>query len=449
MEKNIYNKMVKRTVIYPFSLWLVLCSLGAWGLYYAYGEFSLIQEKKETLHESINKLGTISKSWMSLWEFKGWAMPLVKDDENLRNILWQLEKDFYDSHFINDNWATYAEFIDKKIKDVEEKEESQEHIEMEKISSTVLPAYVDDTLSSSEGEDFSELNLVNYIERIMQTFNLEYDWDIWVSDLLPLNADDEKDNKSQEWEEGKEALLENKIFYIPVSFTLSWNKSSIIDFIYFIEHSGKVSAENTTLSVYEDEYFDRSEENFRSTDLVLEWDTNTRNYNIYKNQLIDFESIVFNEYIYQQRDGDKRGEFLANIRRLPQWIERYEVDVQLRFYVKWISDYKIEKKYTEEVESLLAYQKDIQKSKSALSAMKISQKTPEAVVILKRLVGYEQYISGLGEKLQDFKKLKSWEIYNDILTIMDVKAKLDYDLKKVSQITQLKVGALEEKIEEE
>lgn len=445
MEKNIYNKMVKRTVIYTFSLWFVLFLLWAGWLYYTYGEFSLIEEEKLSLTEKIEKINNISKRWMSIWEFKSSWWVFAKDDENLRTILTQIEKEFYESHFLNDSSSSYADFIDTKIKDIEEKEQSDDQKIMEQISSTVLPAYVEEKLSLSDSEDFSELKLVNYIERIMQTFNLEYSWDIGVSDLLPLEVEDEKNtnvNKSEEVE-GEEKLLQNKIFYIPVNFTIEWSKASIVDFIYFVENSGKVSATESVLKVFHDDYFEKSEENFRSADLVLEGDVNTKDYNIFKNQLIDFESIVFKEYIYDKRDGDKRWEFLSNVRRLPQWLEKYEAEVSLRFYVKGISDYKIEKKYTEVVQSLLAYQQDIQKSKNILSAMKISEKTPEAVVILKRLVGYEQYLTSLQIKLADFESLEPSDIYDDILTIIDVKGKLTYDLQKVSQITKLKVAALE------
>ncbi len=433
--------------MYTFSLWLVLFVLWVGWLYYAYGEFWIIQDEKVSLNEKLLKIETLKNKWMSVWEFKASWMPFVKDDESLRNILTQIEKEFYEFHFKNTDSGSYSEFIDKKIKEVEEKEQSDDHRVMEEISSTVLPAYVDEKLSLADSEEFSELKLVNYIERIMQTFNLEYTWDIGVSDLLPLEADIEKTKQDKDVKDG-ESLLENKIFYIPVSFTLEGSKASIIDFIYFIQNSGKISAKDSTLKVFEDDYFKKSEENFRSNDLVLEGDTNIKSYNIFQNQLIDFESISFNEYIYEKRDGDKRWEFLSNIRKLPQWLEKYEVDVNLRFYVKGISDYKVEKKYTEEVLGMVAYLQDIQKAKGTLSSMKISEKTPEVVVILKRLVTYEGYITWLQAKLEEFKKLKSSEIYDDILTIVDVKGKLNYDLQKVSQITQLKVEALEDAEEE-
>ena len=449
MEKNIYNKMVKRTVVYTFTLWLVLFSLWAGGFYYAYGEFSVIEEKKSDLIEKLEKIEWIATTWMTVWEFKASWTSLVKDDENLKNILTQLEKDFYESHFQNTGSSSYEEFIDKKIKDVEEKEQSDIQIAMEEISSTVLPAYTEEKLSLSDSDDFSELKLVNYIERIMQTFNLDYTWDIGVSDLLPLEADIDKNKKQEKDTEQNEDLLENKIFYIPVSFTIEWSKASIIDFIYFVQNSGKVSSEETTLKVFYDDYFKKSEDNFRSWDLVLEGDTNQKSYNIYQNQLIDFESITFNEYIYEAREWDKRWDFLANVRKSPQWLEKYEADVKLRFYVKWISDYKVEKKYTEVVQGLTAYLGDIQKAKETLSAMKLSEKTPEVVVILKRLVTYEEYIMWLEEKLEEFKDLKSWEIYNDILTIVDIKGKLNYDLQKISQITQLKIDALEKEVDDE
>jgi hypothetical protein len=86
--------------------------------------------------------------------------------------------------------------------------------------------------------------------------------------------------------------------------------------------------------------------------------------------MIEIESVIFEEYIYKKRDGDRRGEFLNNIRKFPQGQEEFAVDIALNFYVKGVSDYEIEAKYAQIVENIVAYEEDIQKSQLALSSLK-------------------------------------------------------------------------------
>jgi hypothetical protein len=51
---------------------------------------------------------------------------------------------------------------------------SEEELAMREISNTVLPSFSVHDLDFGESNTFSEIKFVNYVETIMQTFNLEY-----------------------------------------------------------------------------------------------------------------------------------------------------------------------------------------------------------------------------------------------------------------------------------
>jgi hypothetical protein len=105
----------------------------------------------------------------------------------------------------------------------------------------------------------------------MQTFNLEYTGEIGVSQVVPL-VEESQALRSSNAADGKmeESRLENKIFYIPLSFQIVGNKSSIIDFLYYIENVGKIDATHDSLTVYKDKFFDISDDNYRSNHKVIE-----------------------------------------------------------------------------------------------------------------------------------------------------------------------------------
>lgn len=437
MEKSIYDKMVKRTVLYSFSLWLSLFMVASAWWYYEYWNFQETWLMKDQLREKIENYQKLEKSGLSFAEFKKTDMRSIASDKNLQNIMRIMEKDFYDEYFQNQWNESYDQFISKKIKEIEERAEWDEHQGMKRISSTILPSFTNFWVDFDENTDYSELRFVNYVERIMQTFNLEYTGDIGISDVLPVLDEKPKDTKNETPTD--EELLANKIFYVPLSFSLVWNKASIIDFIYFIENVWKVNVDSQNLAIHVDNFFKKWEENYRDSDILLDWEIATSDYNIYLNQMVDIESINFDQYIYDKKEGDKRWEFIANLRKKPQWLEKFEADVTLRFYVKWISDYKLEKKYTDVISQITLSNKDIIKAQSVLSSLKSNQKTPEVALILKRMVTYIQAIKELEASAKTYKALREEDKYDDILRAIELQRLIQNDLDKVSFITKVDV----------
>jgi len=109
--------------------------------------------------------------------------------------------------------------------------------------------------------------------------------------------------------------------------------------------------------------------------------------------------------------------------------------VTLRFYVKGVSDYKVEKKYQDVITEIVTYIPDIQKSISTLSALSTKQKTPEIALLMKRLVTYQSLTQSLETNLNRYQALTPEEVYDDILTSLDIIILLEKDLVLTSSIT--------------
>ena len=441
MNKNIYDNLVKRTVLYSLILWWALFLVTAWWAYKSYWDYSNITSEKWELLEKMKRLSGMEKHWLSFGEYKT-AKKDYKDDRNLENIAWIIEKDFFEESFKNEweEFQSFDEFIKNKEKNVDERLRSDEELAMRAISNTVLPSFNIHDLDFNENNPFSELQFVNYVETIMQTFNLEYSWDIGIGDVLPIETEEsKKSSNSKDKQVNEEDLLVDKIFYIPLSFSVVGNKASIIDFIYFVEKVWNVNIASENLEIYSDSYFEKWDKNYRNADLVLDWAVKTSGYNPYLNQLIDVESIAFEKYIYEKRDGDVPLEFLSNIRKFPQGQEEFSAEVTLRFYVKGVSDYKVEKKYQDTIAEIVTYIPDVQKSIGRLSALSTKEKTPEIALLMKRLVTYQTLMQELEVNLKRYKALTAEEIYDDILTSLDIIGLIEKDLVFTSSLTWLDI----------
>lgn len=441
MNKNIYDSLVKRTVLYSLILWGSLFLLTTWWAYTAYWQYKDISSEKWELLQKIKTLSEIEKYGLSFEDY--WSMKKdFKGNRNLENIASIIEKEFFEESFKNEwkEFQTFEEFIKNKEKNVDERMRSEEELAMREISNTVLPSFSVHDLDFGESNTFSEIKFVNYVETIMQTFNLEYSWDIGIGDVLPIETEESKDMSKSKKKTGKEEdLLVDKIFYIPLSFSITGNKASIIDFIYFIEKVWNVNITSENLEIYSDGYFKKWDKNFRNADLILDGASRASNYNPYLNQLIDVESITFENYIYEKREWDAPLEFLSNIRKFPQWQEEFSAEVTLMFYVKGVSDYKIEKKYQDIITEIVAYIPDIQKSISRLSALSTKQKNPEIALLMKRLVTYQNLTQSLEINSKRYQLLTTEEIYDDILMSLDIIGLLEKDLVLTSNITWLDI----------
>jgi hypothetical protein len=282
----------------------------------------------------------VKKEWMSFAEFKGSVNleSISSSGENwqyLKEVINSISEDFYSKNLMNKTNSTFEDFLKTKSKELEWW--ITEEVSSNEILSKVLPAYSE--VVSDPGEWFlTDFKFINYVETVMDTFDLSYNNPIWISGIKVVenysvgNAD---------------TSLETNIYSIPITFDLVGKKTNILDFLYFVSNVWKISVEgvkNNELKL--DTNIDKD---FRTSFLrrVLKWAKAGEN--IFENQISDIESVSFGDYIdsptsYAREYGLSYASSLTFINYLKanSANDEYKVTVKLVFYVKWLPIYKIE-----------------------------------------------------------------------------------------------------------
>lgn len=295
--------------------------------------------KIETLQLSKN-LKAYEKEWIPLENLKTTISENKKDlnikldDSYVNSLLSEISQDFYDKNLKNKTDSSYNKFIEDKLEKFKDSSTNEEKI---KLISKILP-YYSDTLKEEDG--LTDFQFINYIESIIYTFGLSYNNAIWIKEIKQL------DNY---WLTKTDSLLDKWIYEIPVELNITWAKSSIIDFLYYIENVWKVSVDekNNELVINKEDPLNRwlfSE--FRTK--RLDWQRwKSWEYNIFNNQIIDVANIQMSKYIDSSDTWidyswvEDKQKFLKYIKST-QNKEIFEVKIKLNFYVKWLPKYKIE-----------------------------------------------------------------------------------------------------------
>lgn len=301
----------------------------------------VIEDTKKSTKELYNSLTRIEKSWLTFDEFKSlnnvWSNSVVVN-EILKSMTW----DFYTANLVNTKSANYKEFLNNKVKDLNSDENKK--IAQEKINkiSKVLPPYSDTSIDFSPYA-LTDYKFVNYVESIIESFNFTTNNSIWITKLSLVG--------DYAISTGKSDSLESNIYYIPLNLVLNWTKSSVIDFLYFIENVWNISVDKNDININNNYWFLSK----NSIKKILEWDKLTADYNIFEHQIVDIDKITFSEYIdssYLSRGDTSFRDFIIKT----QWNDKFEINVNLMFYVKWQPTYKI----VEDITSILdKYQKTI------------------------------------------------------------------------------------------
>lgn len=322
-------------VLWNVFFWLLTIWLIVWIFTYILPNYNEINTLKIQAFEEKQKLETYKKQWIPFDKIKTYSENAEIFWENLalKNqvswILSEMTDELYNKTLKNTKEADYQTFIKKKLDSYKEDKNSEEILDM---TSKILPLY---DKSIWEKGQITEFEFINYVESIIATFNLRYKNSIWINNLSYLEEYKltNSDNSFDKW-----------ISQIPIELDIVWNKSSILDFLYFIENVWKVELSESgeiIINVPENnELF-----NFRNKKLEKDRYKQTENYNIFDNQIIDVESIEFKDSIdwkYSSPTITENGnEFLKYIKET-QEKERFEVKIKINFYVKWLPKYKVD-----------------------------------------------------------------------------------------------------------
>lgn len=323
-------------VAWNIFFWLLITWLLIWSFIYIIPWISEANQIKSQALEKKQILERIKKEWVELNKIKeiirnSWNSEDLKIDSNISWMVKEIDENFYVNNLKNTKEADYETFIKKKI---EQYKWDKTNFDKLDITSKVLPLYDKEV---KEENHLSEFEFINYIESIISTFNLTYKNPIWIQDVTYL--DDYKlsdsDNSFDKW-----------ISRIQIDLDLVWRKSSILDFLYFVENVWKITINYDNWELF----VNKPEKNNKIFNFVEKrlWEDRFKkinNYNIFNNQIIDIETIEMKDDIdssdFNISMTEKWTEFLTNLKE-NQEREKYELKVKLNFYVKWLPKYKVE-----------------------------------------------------------------------------------------------------------
>ena len=372
-------------------LWVMLFSfltvlLTLFIFFYILPGIEEVEEIKNETYKLSKELKSYENKWISLEALK----KTIKD--------WSLELD-------NKPNKTYKEFIEEKEKEYKDASESTSN--KTKLTLWILPIYSD---TIKEEWSMTDFQFINYIESIVSTFNLSFNNSIWIKELKQIDKYSLSNSDN---------TLDKAIFEIPIELDIVWRKSSIIDFLHFIENVWKISIDPETNELTIDKETAKNGDLFSEFKIKkLDWQRNhsSKDYNIYNNQIIDIENILITDYIdssEQNMTFEDTKSFLKYLKST-QDKEKFEVKIKLNFYVKWLPKYKVEQLMAEFNNKINDLEKRISKaiSKTTLSATQKQRLTnlQSNIKNIKNSVAQANNTKGIMDRYQNI----SW--YSGLLT---------------------------------
>ncbi len=323
-----------------FSLWIILFLLITL-IFFILPKLKEISNEKEDVKNKIQSIKNVSIKGLSYSEFNS-MKGTVQNNAYLMSLLKKTDEQFYNLNFVNNKqWEDYNSFISKKTNEINKSEKDISYKEIKESYKSILPTYVENNYENEEWV-MTDLKFITYIESILYTFNLEMankNLTIWNLNLLP------------DYNNEKGSPLDTTIFYIPYTFDITWKKSNILDFIYFLENVWSIKiTDDAKIEVFEDNFINKS----------LNW---FDEWNILRNEIIDIEKIEISDYIDSWLETKGNENLITFIKRT-QWNEKVAIKIDVRFYVKWLPNYKIQESIDKLVARFDGLKKDFEKAKN-------------------------------------------------------------------------------------
>ncbi len=292
-----------------------------------------IEWMKTEVQWKIETLQDIEKNGVPFKEMKKISAKFVEWKPYKKTILDNADEEFYKKRFSNTESESYLDFLTNLEREINTPENKEQLKKQTKRIENILPSYVTE-VSQESVEALTDFKFVNYVESILQTFNLKHSSTIWVSNLTVVE-DFSSDIK-------KSTSLENNIFYIPLSFDLEWRKEDILNFLYYIENVGRIERKWGGYIIFKDPKFSKN-----GNQIMFLWMDYNRN--LFEHQIVDIESISFEEYFDDLGyTGNTKDELVTRVKNT-QGSEEFALSINLRFYVKGIPNYKIEEAVKEAI----------------------------------------------------------------------------------------------------
>lgn len=375
MQKAKLQSFILNFIILIFFLWIILFYIIP-----KQSSFSLVQNNLITTQDTYNK---ISQDWISFTQFSSLSKEQQNKNIYLKTVIQAGAAPFYNEVIANKSWSTFAGHINVLEKELEEYKGSSSYIEREKSLESILPVY-----SKWDTEGLTELDFINYIERILYTFNLLGRWNIWIGGILEFSADAGWFSPS----ETNTQSLDEKIYYIPLDFSITGQKKDIFDFIHYFENVGNIN------------YADDSIIPYRDNELLFKIIGSSASNNIYEGQITDIESITFTEYPDSANYSNvSLNQNLKQVINTDQAKERYDVDISLRFFVSGIPTYNMEKYILSILESYETLEWSVTTWYTKVIALESRLVSGKQIYALEKIKSLNWYVNSLSQEISRFQ----------------------------------------------
>ncbi len=408
------QKWSKEAVFQSFVINTFVLIIFSWiGLLYILPQISSITEKKWQLYDSAEQYFDLKEKGFTYEDFSKAksAFPDIKKLNTYQsNIIKDFKKDQFELFFYNESGWDYKVFLDWKKQEVLKKKWVLEESWAWDAVKNVLPYYSSNSsLSDTAMTDFS---FINHIENLLYRFRLTSTepigvWELEVVDEFESSWSSKKWKNVQEW-----SALDWKIYRGSFPLTIVWKKSNIFDFIYFIQNVWKIQMSWWVVSVVKwnkDDFilldwkkkainhFKNIGNYFRDLPKEKRWD-------YYNSLIMDFDSITFKNYPDSSDLPTPDWQSLVWLIKEEQWDEKYEIEVKLNFYIKWLPQYRI----NESIEKMFTNYVKVQKISSELSQfIKWNQSkltSEQQLSSMNNVLKFDRYLWSLEKDIWSMKK---------------------------------------------
>lgn len=256
-------------------------------------------------------------------------------DPYVQTLLKNVDASFYAKSFTNTGTQDYQSFLKNLRIQIDSEKNSSEYIQKEGVIQSILPVY--QTGNKTSGAEMNDFYFTNYIENILYSFNLKSEGEIGVGQLIQVSGVQKDGSETQEVspENAAQNALDENIFKIPLSFSVTGQKGDIIDFIHFFENVGSVELQGNSFEVYTDKFIPK----------VLDGAKNGPQYNIYSNQIADISRI--NILNYPDSSSIVSSKSFMNLIKSDQAREKFSAEMEVGFYVTGLPTYMLQKHITD------------------------------------------------------------------------------------------------------
>lgn len=321
-----------------------------------------ISEKKKDTNLLFADYSKTTKQWLAFSDFNSKKAKLTDLDSYKKNILANLDAEFYNKYFVNKWTNSYEIFLNDLKKSTNEKISSKEFKAKQELISTILPVYSNSALMDWT---ITDSTFINNVENLIDEFNLSTKDSISVSNITPIEEPLLKNKKT------RKSLLDSEIYYFTLPLKLTWTKRDIIDFIHYLENVGSINISWNDIKVYKD-----SISNY-------EW------------QIAEISAIRILSYLDSDTSTISSWDFLSFVKNT-QWNEKLDIDLSINFYVKWLASYKVQ----DYINTLNLDYTKLSKEVAVLIS-KIDQKDANLISVFNKLTSMKRYLDTIKKDISD------------------------------------------------